>query len=228
MNVYELMLTLSEVTFFATREVARLYLTEPYLHNYALTYALGLASSEYHDTVHAPRYAEQLQAVNELGVYVTPGKPEKVSFSAHTFKFADVRYHVQMEQSSVNIPTFGRARELGPESVFRAYVLSQHPIRDVYSRLGRPVPSWVRLGKWMSKAAVEWSKVEASERSDDFQVAQPLNALDVPQRPLLYDLVNMPPVSLIKGARFHGPHLNLTSGVQLPMGMAYRFPSDPT
>ncbi|MGE5591412.1 MAG: type I-D CRISPR-associated protein Cas5/Csc1 [Bacillota bacterium] len=224
MNVYELTITLSDTAFFASREVARLYLTEPYLHNYALTYALGLATSTYHDSVHVPRYAEQLQAVNDLGVYVTPGQPKRVVFSAHTFKFADVGYHVQMEQSSVNVPTFGRARELGPESVFRAYVLSQRPIEEVYSRLERPVPSWIRLGKWMSKAAVEWEPAKVSEGNTYFEVEQPLNALDTPQRPLIYDLINMPPVSLIKGARFHGPHLSVGPGMQLPLGMAYRFP----
>lgn len=225
MNVYELSLTLADMAFFATREIGRYYVTEPYLHNYALTYALGLTSSPYHDSVHVPRYQEQLQQVNDLGVYVTPGAPQAVTFAAHTFKFADIRYHVQMEQSSVNVPTFGRARELAPESVFRAYVICKRPIQDVYRDLQRPLPRWVRLGKWMSKAAVQWQPVDANEADGEYEVIQPLNALDVPQRPLIYDLVNMPPVSLVKEARFRGKHLRLGSGARLPADMAYRFPS---
>lgn len=225
MNVYRLTLTLSDTAFFATREIGRLYVTEPYLHNYALTYALGLATSTYHDNAHVPRYAEQLQAANDVGVYVTPARPEQVAFAAHTFKFADVRYHVQMEQSSVNVPTFGRARELGPESVFKAYVVSRTPIEEVYRRLGRPLPLWIRLGKWMSKTGVDWQRVEATEGEGEYQVKQPLNALDIPQRPLVYDLLNMPPVSLIKGARFRGRYLRVAKDTDLPLGMTYRFPS---
>ena len=41
MHIYHLELTLQDTVYFATRELGRLYATENYLHNYALTYALG-------------------------------------------------------------------------------------------------------------------------------------------------------------------------------------------
>jgi len=46
-NIYHGRLVLHESLFFATREIGRLYETGRYLHNYALTYALGLATSPY-------------------------------------------------------------------------------------------------------------------------------------------------------------------------------------
>lgn len=197
MYVYRLRLDLQDMLYFASRELGRDYISEQYIHNYALTYALGLATSSYHDSVQVPHYREDLQPLNERGIYVTPAKPLTVATVAHTFKFADTRYQVKMEQSSKNIPTFGRIRELAPESRFEAFVFAQAP---------QNLPTWIRLGKWMSKAKVETTEGECKEAKDTFTVDHPLNALDVPLEPQLFDLINMPPVSLIDHARFEGGH----------------------
>jgi CRISPR-associated protein Csc1 len=197
-----------------------MYLSEGYLHNYALTYALGLTSGRYHDTVQVPTYGEDLAKVNEVGVYVTPAKPEKLETAAHTFKFADTRYHVKMEQSSDNVPGFGRIREITPESTFKAYVLSQSPLK---------LPHWIRLGKWLSKAYVTVQELELKEAKGAFTTPHPLNALDIPAETELhlYDLINMPPVSLIDNARLEGEHyVLLTQGkpfMHLPKNLRYSF-----
>jgi len=47
MHLYLCRLTFHENLFYATREMGRLYETGRYLHNYALTYALGLAVAPY-------------------------------------------------------------------------------------------------------------------------------------------------------------------------------------
>ena len=74
MMIYMGRLILHESLYFATREVGRLYETGRYLHNYALTYALGLAVAPYFNAEQVPRYAEQLTPLNEQGVYVTTAR----------------------------------------------------------------------------------------------------------------------------------------------------------
>src|SRR6266699_2680011 len=65
-------LTLHDFLFYASREMGRLYETEKYLHNYGLTYALGMAKSPYSNLAQVPRYQEDLDGMNQQGVYVTP------------------------------------------------------------------------------------------------------------------------------------------------------------
>ena len=116
---------LHENLYYASREVGRLYETEQCLHNYALTYALGLAAAPYFQSQQVPRYAEELTPLNERGIYVTPARGVEVRYSLSTFKYASNLYHVEMEKGSRNTPSFGRAKELAVESSFEFVVLSE-------------------------------------------------------------------------------------------------------
>lgn len=213
MRIYRLLITSHDSTYWATREVDRLYQSEAYLHNYALTYALGLAKSTYHDNVQIPRYQEELSVLNEVGVYVTPAAPVCVDFVGNTYKFADTRYHVEMEQCSYNVPTFGMIREIAAESQFVCYVLAEQSIR---------LPKWIRLGKWMSKAGVQMTELPVTEGNGSYVVGHPLNPLDIGQLPTLFDLINMPPVSLVNNVHLMGAHYKLPNTC-LPKDLAYRF-----
>lgn len=240
-HVYRLSITLADGVYHATRELGRSYQTGEYMHNYALTYALGLATAEYHDAVQVPRYRDHLAPLRERGIYVTPAKPERVRFATHTFKFADTRNHVEMLPSSVNVPSYGRARELAPESQFTAYVLSRKELKlPSELRLESPLPCqkqpneyqfprWIRLGKWFGKAEVNVQKLCVTPHSGAFTTAHPLNPLDTALKPKLFDLVNMPPVSIINNARFEGESLALHREdekpfLHLPTDLGYRFP----
>jgi CRISPR-associated protein Csc1 len=216
MYAYHLNIHLHDLMYFASRELGRMYISERYIHNYALTYALGLAHSTYHNAVQVPKYQEELVVLNEAGIYITPAKPMHVTTSTHTFKFADTRYKVKMEQSSVNIPTFGRIREINPESQYEAFVFSSEKLQ---------LPKWIRLGKWMSKGHVTTREVALSEGEKEFTTLHPLNGLDLPFSSYLYDLINMPPVSLIDNARFTGKYYSLRLSDkdtrEFPKGMRY-------
>jgi CRISPR-associated protein Csc1 len=218
MHIYRLFLTLQDPLYFATRELGRLYATERYLHNYALTYALGLARSSYHDAEHIPHYQEDLEPLNQLGIYITPACPVDSSYVTHTYKWANLHSHVEMEQISKNIPTYGRIREIAPESTFKAYLITSEFIH---------LPTWIRLGKWMSKAKVMSEKLpEPKQAEGEFIVPFPLNPLDImfTHQVFSYDTVNMPPVSLIRNVCLRG-HYYESEGLKLPARMAYRFSS---
>ncbi|MGH9842775.1 MAG: type I-D CRISPR-associated protein Cas5/Csc1 [Blastocatellia bacterium] len=216
-------LELHDSLYFATREIGRLYETERILHNYALCYALGLATSEYFARVQTPNYRRDLTLLNERGIYVTPARDVSVDFSLNTWKYASNHYHVLMEKAQTNTPTFGRVKEISAESRFRFFIISQdgeyHP------------PQWIRLGKWMSKA-----RLSVSQRADnpkratgDFEVKHPLNPLDVlPNcQIMLCDLINMPPVSLVNNARVNGEHFVIEATghekMHLPAKMSFNF-----
>lgn len=216
MVIFRLEIRLDEPLYYATRELGRSYQSGEYLHNYALTYALGLVNSDYHDSIQVPRYREHFEELNLKGIYVTPAQPIQVGFVAHTFKFANTRYHVEMEKSSVNVPSFGNVRELSQGSTFVAYLLNRG---NAYVR----TPRWIRLGKWLSKAEVVWEQLEAQESKQDYISQHVLNPLDLPYPAKMFDVVNMPPVSLIENAHLSGEHLRLSDLTLLPLGLEYRF-----
>ena len=220
MIVYACRLRLHENLFFATREMGRLYETGRWLHNYALTYALGLTSAPYYSPTQTPRYAEQLEPLNERSIYVTPARGTEVAYQLTTFKYGDNRYHVEMEKGSRNTPSFGRAKEIEVGSVFEFAVLSaQETVR---------LPRWIRLGLWRSKAAVEWVEATAqledeAERRADF----PLNPLDLLAPPLAFDLISMPPASLLDQVVLRSRWWTWQAAgktLRLPAGLTYRFP----
>ncbi len=215
-------LTFHENLFYATREAGRLYETGRYLHNYALTYALGLASAPYHQAQQAPAYAEELAPLNEQGIYVTPARGVEARYQIVTFKFADNAYRVKMEQSSRNLPTFGRAKEIAVGSVFEFGVIHTAPLR---------LPRWIRMGLWRSKGLLEViGEAELKPVSEKEQTASlPLNPLDVPGDFRLYDLISMPPSSLVENALLVTDWLKADipgrGDFFLPAHMRYTFPT---
>ena len=229
-HIYRARLELYDSLYFATREIGRLYETEAIVHNYALCYALGLVDSDRYGTQvsaeheyryfcreQVPMYAEHLSKLNEVGIYVTPARSLHHTSVLHTWKYANNHYHVEMEKTKTNIPSFGRAKEIAPESAFEFFVLSQYT-------LPKP-PKWIRLGKWMSKAELQIEALDKVKQGNgDFIFPYPLNPLDVmfTHQVLSYDTVNMPPVSLIRNVSMNG-HFYDVDGFKIPARMEYRF-----
>jgi CRISPR-associated protein Csc1 len=221
MLIYVGTLTLHENLFYATREVGRLYETGRYLHNYALTYALGLAVAPYFHAEQRPRYREQLEPLNERGIYVTPARGMAVTYDLNTFKYADNNYHVEMQLGRYNTPSFGRAKEIAVGSVFRFAVLSRE------EKL--PLPRWIRLGLWRSKAEIRWQTAKAKIEKNQFGSASlPLNPLDADNDFAAFDLISMPPSSLIDHATLQTDwwiaKTEQAGTVRLPEGLAFSFP----
>ncbi|TVP63581.1 MAG: type I-D CRISPR-associated protein Cas5/Csc1 [Nodularia sp. (in: Bacteria)] len=232
--IYRCQLELHDSLYFATREIGRLYETEPIIHNYALCYALGLVDSEIYSTTVAeehsyryfcpeqvPKYEEHLTPLNQQGIYITPARSLKHSAILNTWKYANNNYHVEMEKTQKNIPSFGRAKEIAPESKFEFFVISQKQIK---------LPKWIRLGKWMSKAEVTVTELPKSKTcAGTFIWKYPLNPLDVmfTHQVISYDVVNMPPVSLIQNVQMRGEYYQFDgiSELKLPAKMEYHFQS---
>jgi CRISPR-associated protein Csc1 len=230
--IYRCILELHDSLYYATREIGRLYETEPILHNYSLCYALGLVDSAVHSTTvseehsyryfcpeQVPKYEEHLTPLNEQGIYITPARAVHHASVLHTWKYANNNYHVEMEKTQKNIPSFGRTKEIAPESVFECFILSEKSLT---------LPKWIRLGKWMSKAEVTIQPLTPKLNHEDvFTCSHPLNPLDVmfTNQVLSYDTINMPPVSLIRNVQMRGEFyiFDELKDLKLPARMAYRF-----
>ena len=229
---YRCTLELHDSLYFATRELGRLYETEPVLHNYALSYALGLVDSVQYNTVVAeedayryfcpeqvPKYNAHLTPLNHQGIYVTPARAISHTTTLATWKYADNRYHVEMLPTERNIPSFGRTKEIAPESQFEFFIISERSLK---------LPRWIRLGKWASKAELTTETLSnpQSHQSAEFTVSFLLNPLDVmfTNQVLSYDTVNMPPVSLIRNVRMIGQFYTFPgSSLKIPAQMSYHF-----
>ena len=222
MQVTKFHLTLHDSLYYATREMGRLYETESVIHNWALTYALGLIQRPYRSFDSVPTYKQDLAVTNEAGVYVTPAKPIRYDYVISTFKFADNRHRPFSTVSNArkkalgitvtNKPSFGRAKELAPESKFEFFIIGKLPDQ---------LPKWIRLGLWMSKARIEVKKeLSLTPKRGNFTCSHLLNPIDLPISPELYDLISMPPVSLLQNARFNGEYVEFGK-VCLPTSMAY-------
>jgi CRISPR-associated protein Csc1 len=232
--IYRCQIELHDSLYFATREIGRLYETEPVIHNYALCYALGLVDSEIYSTTvseehsyryfcpeQVPKYEPHLTALNQQGIYVTPGRSISHSSTLNTWKYANNNYHVEMEKTQKNIPSFGRTKEIAPESKFEFFIISEKPLK---------LAKWIRLGKWMSKAAVEILEQKELKRSPsetNFIFPYLLNPLDVmfTHQVISYDVVNMPPVSLIQNVKMLGRYYEFDK-LKIPACMEYRFRAD--
>jgi CRISPR-associated protein Csc1 len=230
--IYRCKLELHDSLYFATREIGRLYETEPILHNYALSYVLGLVDNPQYQTVVAeehsyrnfcpeqvPKYEEHLTPLNQQRIYVTPARAMNHTAVLNTWKYADNRYHVEMLPTSKNIPSFGRTKEIAAESQFEFFLITEKALA---------LPRWVRIGKWASKAELTIQKLPKPERhrASEFFFPYPLNPLDVmfTNQVLSYDTVNMPPVSLIRNVRMRGEFFTFDElSLKIPAQMHYHF-----
>jgi len=223
MHIIRCRLTLHDTLFYATREMGTLYETARHIHNYALSYALfndAMIRVPYFCASYRPDYPGDLAKLNAARIYVTPARPLHWDYILTTWKMAQVAYYRKPERfGGKNYPrNIGRAKELAPESVFEFFVLGPAAVK---------LPRWIRLGKWMSKAEIQiiWQG-QTAKKSGPFIVSHPLNPLDVPGRLTTFDLISMPPVSLVANARLESEYYELPGKMHLPAGMRYTFPED--
>jgi CRISPR-associated protein Csc1 len=223
MQLYDCRLTFHDNLFYETRTMGRLYETGRLLHNIALTYALGLATTDYFHPTDVPAYGEELQALNDNAIYVTPASGIDVRYVLHTFKLGDERTSVFMEKSNQNIPTYGRAKEIAVNSQFRFGILSPVDLT---------LPRWIRMGLWMSKAKVEITAVIPMRYDEQTTVRRvdeyPLNPGDLSDANALksFDLVSMRPTNLVEHAEIEADTWWTSSvsgtNITLPGGLQYR------
>ncbi len=193
---------LCEDVFFASVEIGRFYQTYPVIGNYALAYALGLVHSKYHDENSHPSYVEDFQKINEQGIYITPAQPifsQKIIYSFHTFNALNDRYYFKMDKAEYNYPRMGKVRTLAPENIFEFFLFFEK--ERIF------LPNYIRLGKWMSKAKVTYSKVNCYPLEENtYFSSQILTPIDFSSDTKILEgaYISMYPTPLLKKSRFRG------------------------
>lgn len=245
-QIYRCRLVLQEPTFFSTREISNLYQTEAFIGHIALAYALGLAPSRYYNDGKTIYYQQDLAALNQAGVYLTPATiTNQARFSLGQFNAQAESYWFAMGNNAIitapegtwaerngsswyindgvntpkkvrveNRPQFGRIRALAIGTTAEFYAISQHELN---------LPSYLRLGKWMSKASLASQAVVIKGESDGGVIPFLLAGADLsPDCKLLaFDVLHVPPTPLIRHSHVQGPCYQLDEQTLLPKGMAF-------
>jgi len=230
MQIYRGKLELLDYVFYATTERGLTHETGEFIHNYALTYALGLAQgARYTNLVQKPRYKEELTSLNGR-LYITPAAPERVAYSTIQWNTLNESYTISGKERSIGYPDWGFAHMLRPGSRFIFYVLIQDqnlPAAPTLGYLLQGKPVYVRLGKFMAKSRVELSPADqVVMRKSAFRSDAYLNWQDLPVDPEFCDVVIASrPTRLIKRSQFpEWPHYEAHFGgdvVRLPEGMCF-------
>lgn len=250
MQILRCDLTLLENTFFSSREVGNFYQTEPVIGNYALCYALGLAVSPYENRGEI-RYAEDLGALNQQGIYVTPAQIiGQARFKIEQFNAMPESYWYAMGNNALitkpdgwdteqngsswyiverttgrrkkigtsNRPQIGRIKMLGIGNRARFYLIATGE--------APPISSYIRLGKWNSKArvvtqAVTFETVQL-ERATNIPLLNPVDLAETTKLQT-FDMIGIHPVPLIRNAVISGAFYRLADREKtlLPMNMRF-------
>jgi len=245
--IYRCTLELLEATFFSTREIGSLYQTDAFIGHIALCYAMGLAPSRYASDGKRIHYREDLAALNDRGLYVTPATiHDEARFNLGHFNAQPDGYWSAMGNNALisvpegawatkdgnnwyihspgaerpkkypveNRPQYGRIRALAIGNVAHFYLVAEAPLE---------LPSYLRLGKWMSKARLQTAAVPIAGDEPGGHIPFLLAPADLaPETRLIaFDLLAVGPVPLIRQARLHGPCYRLEGGALLPRGMRF-------
>lgn len=232
MHIYAADLILWEHTFFASREIDPLYASEPLIGNYALTYALGLCNAPYRWDG-GPRYKVDLAPLNELGLYITPAGFSSLRMALTRFNGQTDTYYFRFDKNAIattsnkvkamNFPQSGRIRMLGLGSHAHFYLLDRDHL--IAKGKGPRLLPYVRLGKFMSKARIEWKEkvIPGLIQSDGAKVSGLLNAVDLEDTAalLVYSTYNIHPAPILRDVEMSGQFWQLDKDTLLPVRMRY-------
>ncbi|KAF2957843.1 hypothetical protein AS159_05435 [Thermotoga sp. Ku-13t] len=233
MYLYGCVLTTHEELFFASKEVSSMFVTIPFIGNYALAYALGFAQQSYigFDT---PRYQKDLNGVK---AYVFPAKFVEYNWTTTSFNSIGEGFFLSMKENVVvdatvlreyadagkgprprNSPQIGQFKMIAPESVAIFYVLAPEKIA---------FPKFIRLGKLMSKCELSVEMLEAEEREGEFVCQHPINPIDLSSSYdlLSYEVISMKPVPLIENVKMRGKYLEVRTLIEQNIKQTVFLPS---
>jgi CRISPR-associated protein Csc1 len=219
MQLIKVSLELCEPLFFATKEVGSMYITEPFVGNYALAYATGIEITTYKRKP-SVSYTEDLP---KTSFYCTPAKFIKFSWISESFNSVGESRYLLMDKNNyksfpeektraANIPQIGTIKMIASESRAEFYVLKTE---------NTTLPKYIRLGKFNSKARLDFEEIDYEIRNGYFECSTFLNPADLPDLQIQSFGSNpVKPVPLIKDLKATGKYLHSRS-ISLPLGMSY-------
>ena len=215
-SIYRCDFILHDYLFFASTERGKVAETSPFVHNYALTYALSWVQSVWHNEQQKAHYYEDLTPIRHH--YITPAK--LIQGSSRVMQYNTLSEQLKFgKQRSIGYPDWGFIKCFNPGTLFRAYVIAASV---------ETFPRYIRLGKFMAKAKIEVFEAKSvSAKSGDFTVSHLLNWNDLSKKPMVFNVQVMSlPSRLISQAVFEATEFfeaRFPDGdvIRLPLEMGY-------
>jgi CRISPR-associated protein Csc1 len=187
---------------FSSNEISKVSTTQPFLHNYALCYALSQRS--YRVCIGStPKYVEDPdKEFGAMPLYATPAHASSVQRTTITFNAVDSLTLTTGDSKQMNTPNLGKRVYLN--------LLWEQPDRErpqlgyefyVFTFDGYRLPSAFRLGKKGTPVRVRWEELSnamAVFREQPQRPTHVVNPLDVSGRVVSYDPVSIPPHLLLR------------------------------
>lgn len=202
---------------FSSNEISKVSITQPVLHNYALSYALSQRSYRAY-IGSAPRYAEDPDGeFGSMPLYATPAQTSLVQRTTITFNALDELTLTTGDSKSMNTPNLGKRVYLNllweqqsgkqPKLGYEFYVFV---FGDYH------LPSVFRLGKKGTPVRVFWHEITnpiVLFRDQEVQPSHIVNPLDITGQLISYEPFSIPPHLLLRTVTiradwfvFSGPH----------------------
>lgn len=215
-SIYRCDLTLHDYLFFASTERGKVAETSPFVHNYALTYALSWVQTAWHNEQQKARYHEDLTPIRHR--YITPAK--LMRGASIVMQYNTLSEQLKFEkQRSIGYPDWGFIKCFKPGALFRAYVISSG---------AESFPRYIRLGKFMAKTKIDVVEARSvSEKDGNFTVSHLLNWSDLRKKPVAFNVRAMSlPTRLIsqavfEAAEFLEARFHDGDEIRLPLEMGY-------
>ena len=197
MKFYRCLLTMEDYLFYATTERGKVAETGPFVHNYALTYALsylwpdkGKLPPRYHKQ-QKPNYKEELSSVD---FYITPAKLISGQQKVIQYNSRGESYHTSRGKN-LGYPNWGYIKPFLPGSKFKFYIKAENKLN---------FPRYIRLGKFMGKARLEIEEPKNQKKKQgEFTANLLLNWEDLRLKPEIFDILpGTLPTQLIENGHY--------------------------
>ena len=214
--IYRCDLTLHDYLFFASTERGKVADTSPFVHNYALTYALGWAPGVWYNGQQKARYPADLMPIQDR--YITPATLVQGASTIVQYNTLSEKLRFDKQQS-IGYPDWGFVKCFKPNTLFRAYArfLDQEEL-----------PRYIRLGKFMAKTRIKVVAAKSiAQKRGGCKVPYLLNWSDLREKPITFNVqATSLPSRLVSQAQFEDVdflQVAFDDGdtVNLPLAMGY-------
>ncbi|MCW5934935.1 MAG: type I-D CRISPR-associated protein Cas5/Csc1 [Fimbriimonadia bacterium] len=186
---------------FSSNEISKVSLTQPFLHNYALCYALSQRSHRLGES--SPKYVTDPEGeFGSMPLYPTPAQANNTQKTTVTFNALDSLTCTTGDSKRMNTPNLGKRVYLNlqwepiqsqrPEKGYEFFVFTFNDYR---------LPGAFRLGKKGTPIRMRWEEIPTPHawfRNVPTRPSHIINPADVSGSILSYEPIAIPPHLLLK------------------------------
>lgn len=198
---------------FVSTEFGGEYHAYGFIGNTALPYALGLVPVDY-EQHKKPMHRVHFSELTKNGIYVTPVTfIGNVQFKVERFNCIPESYELTWKDDpskkggrTDNYPDEGVFKMIARGNVGVFYIISEKPVA---------VPTYIRVGKFMSKCKIDARSVSPSTGNGKARAGIILRAEDIPPSIMLTEYEKMPVQHgmYLRNCMFNGPRVSIKPGI---------------